>query len=147
MPQSLASIYLHIVFSTLGRAPMIADEVSGDLHAYLAATINGLGCRAVLVGGVSDHVHLLVRFGRTVTVADFVRDVKANSSSMMKQHIAAFAWQSGYGAFSFGQSQLPNLMEYVGNQRDHHREISFQDELRQLMREHQIEWDERYIWE
>jgi putative transposase len=110
MPQSLAQVYLHIVFSTKNRYPWLkSKQLQADVHAYLAATLNNLECPCLIAGGVEDHVHLLCRLGRTATIADVVRDVKKASSSMLHDRSGAlrdFHWQSGYGAFSIIPSHV-----------------------------------------
>ena len=147
MPQSFVSGNIHIVFSTRDRQPTIPQEVRNELHAYLGGAANKIGCNPILVGGTEDHVHMLVRQSRTVTIADLVRGVKANSSAWMKQHVPHFAWQEGYGAFAFTEKDLPRLLKYVQNQEEHHRKASFQDELRAILSEEGLEWDERYVWQ
>ena len=108
---------------------------------------NRLDCPALEVGGVADHVHLLVRLGRTITIADWMKETKRVSSSFMKETNSDFAWQAGYGAFSVSTTNLDKVVNYIRHQEEHHREISFQDEFRQLLREHGMEWDEKYVWD
>jgi REP element-mobilizing transposase RayT len=104
----------------------------------------------VAIGGVSDHVHLLVRFGREITMADFVKETKRVSNQWLKREGAVsrqFRWQAGYGAFSVSESQLERAIRYVQNQERHHRKLGFQDEMRKLFAKHRIEFDERYVWD
>jgi REP element-mobilizing transposase RayT len=147
MPQSLAAVYVHVVFSTKDRTPWIRDEHLAELHEYLGGTANRLQCQSLGVSGVADHAHMLVRLSRTSTLSDLVRDLKSNSSGWMKDKARDFSWQSGYGAFSFSQADLPRLRAYLAVQHEHHAKVSFQDELRALLREHGLEWDERYLWD
>jgi len=149
MPQSLSKIYLHIVFSTKDRAPFLeADEIRYRLHAYLAETCNQLGCNAIIVGGVKDHVHILCSLTRTITVADLIKEIKRVSSIWLKsEDCESFAWQRGYGAFSTAESLLPEVTAYVRNQEQHHRELDFKTEFRLLLHKHGIEHDERYVWD
>lgn len=150
MPQSLSAVYLHLVFSTKERRPFLRDEaVRSSLHAYLGGISKQLGCAPIIVGGMEDHVHLLARFGRTITQAEWVKELKRVSNLWLKKehHIRQFEWQGGYADFSVSQSNLPNVMKYIANQQEHHKKINFQDELRLLLRRHHVEWDERYIWE
>jgi putative transposase len=147
MCQSLSSIYLHAVFSTKGRLPLLVDPgLRRDLHAYVAAVSTKLDCPAIQVGGWHDHVHLLVRLGKQITVADWMREVKRVSSALMKERDQRFNWQSGYGLFSIHAKEIPSVTGYIRNQEAHHRQVSFQDELRSLMAEHGVEWDEDFIW-
>ena len=105
MPQSLASIHVHVVFSTKNRAPLLDGKSDvGAVHAYLAEIAKRLDCPPVAVGGTNDHVHLLVRLGRSISIADMVKELKRASTSWIKQTVPHFAWQAGYGAFSVGIS-------------------------------------------
>src|SRR5436309_10700974 len=149
MPQSLASVYLHIVFSAKNRAPFITPEIAARLYPYLAATALGNGTKALDVGGMPDHVHLLLSFGRGEAIADVVKTLKAGSSRWVHDtfpDLREFAWQNGYGAFSVGYRELPAVRAYIAGQEEHHRKTSFQDEYRGLLRAHGLEWDERYLW-
>ncbi|HEY0866442.1 MAG TPA: IS200/IS605 family transposase [Fimbriimonas sp.] len=147
MPQSLSCLYVHLVFSTKGRASMIPEEHRSDLHAYFGGIAKGIDCAPLAIGGTTDHVHILLRLHRKKTVSDAVRDLKSNSSSWMKSRRPEFSWQSGYGAFSVGEREVPGVKQYISSQEDHHANASFQDELRKLLREHNLEWDERYLWD
>ncbi len=147
MPQSLAGVYLHIVFSTKNRAALIAEDVQPHLHRYLGGIANNLNCPIIRVGGTTDHVHILVRFGRTITIADLVMKLKSSSSAWMKSHCQSFTWQSGYGVFSFGEERLSELISYVENQAEHHRTVTFQEEFLGLLKEYDLAHDERYLWD
>jgi putative transposase len=151
MPQSLSIVYIHLVFSTKGRQPFLRDKpVRDSLHAFLGGISKKLDCPPLIVGGVEDHVHLLCRFGRTITQAEWVKELKRVSSGWMKEQgsdYSQFEWQGGYADFSVSQSNLEQVRQYIANQAEHHRKMSFQDELRELLRKHQQEWDERYIWD
>jgi putative transposase len=148
MPQSLAAVYIHLVFSTKGRYSFLVDEeIRNGLHAYMGGISRHSGCQPLGIGGTSDHVHLLVQLGRTTTIADLVRDVKGKSSMWTKPQVPDFEWQKGYGAFSFAQADLPALQAYVNGQEEHHRRESFQEEFLRLLHEHSLAYDERYLWE
>jgi REP element-mobilizing transposase RayT len=151
MPQSLAQVYLHLVYSTKHRQPFLKDRaVREEMHAYLAGTCRNLKCPSLIVGGVEDHVHILCRLSRTTTIADLIRDLKRSSSGWIKHHAAALAdfdWQDGYGAFSISPSHVEGLKSYIADQEQHHRRETFQDEFRRLMRKYGIEFDERYVWD
>jgi REP element-mobilizing transposase RayT len=150
MPQSLAKVYLHVVFSTKHREPIMADEWREELFHVLGGTANNLGCQSLIVGGVADHVHLLFTLGRTITIAEAVGKIKSTSSLWMNQTRGlpgAFQWQGGYGAFSVSQSNVEAVREYIRKQPEHHAKQSFQDELREWLRRYEIEWDERYVWD
>jgi REP element-mobilizing transposase RayT len=150
MPQSLSAVYIHLVFSTKDRRPFLRDrEVRAQLHAQLGGISKTLGCAPILIGGVEDHVHMLTRFGRTVTQAEWVKELKRVSSLWLKEEsrIKDFAWQGGYADFSVSESNLETVKRYIANQEQHHRSIKFQDELRELLRRHRLEWDEQYLWD
>lgn len=148
MPQSLASLNLHIVFSTKDRLPFLAErDLREQMHAYLGGIAKNKGCQPLGIGGVEDHVHILVGLSRSITVADLIRDLKSNSSSWGKKGVPAFSWQSGYGAFTFGSRDLERERLYVRNQEQHHSKHSFQDEFREFLRESGLEWDEKYVWD
>ena len=150
MPQSLSAVYIHVVFSTKERHPFLRDEtVRGLLHSQLGGISKKLGCALIITGGVEDHIHLLARFGRTITQAEWVKELKRVSNLWLKQQhsIRDFEWQGGYADFSVSGSNLEMVKRYIANQQYHHRKMSFQDELRILLRRHDVEWDERYIWD
>jgi len=151
MPQSLSAVYVHLVFSTKERRPLLRDKaVREALHAELGGISKTLECPPIRVGGIEDHVHLLARLGRTITQADWVKELKRVSNLWLKDQgadYADFEWQGGYADFSVSQSNLDRVTAYVANQEEHHRKMTFQDELRTLLRRHHIEWDERYVWD
>jgi putative transposase len=151
MPQSLAQIYLHLVFSTKDRRPFLQDLlVREEMHHYLGGTSNKLGCPVLRVGGVADHVHILCRLGRTITIADLVKELKRDSSQWAKSmtpELRDFYWQNGYGAFSVSPGHVEDLRAYIANQDEHHRQESFQEEFRRLLTKYGLEWDERYVWD
>jgi len=151
MPQSLAKILVHTVFSTKDRRPFLRDQVlREELHRYLGGILSRLDCQAIIVGGVEDHVHLLCALARTCEAASVVKEAKRGSTLWLKtkrQDLREFAWQNGYGIFSIGFSQIQSSRDYIAGQEEHHRKISFQDEFRQLLRRYEIEFDERYVWD
>ena len=151
MPQSLSAVYLHLVFSTKDRRPFLRDKTVRDaLHAYMGGVTKTLDCPPLIVGGVEDHVHLLCRFARTITQAEWVKELKRVSNGWLKEQgrdYADFEWQGGYADFSVSQSNLEPVKQYIASQEEHHRKTTFQDELRTLLRKHEIEFDERYVWD
>jgi len=151
MPQSLSAVYIHLVYSTKERRPFLRDKAVRDsLHAYLGGISKTLECPPIIVGGVEDHIHLLSRFARTITQAEWVKELKRVSNLWLQKKQAGYAdfqWQGGYADFSVSQSNLEQVKAYIAGQEEHHRKISFQDELRALLRNHQIEFDERYVWD
>ncbi len=151
MPQSLAKVLVHTVFSTKERRPFLrASPLREELHQYLGGILKHLDCQPLIVGGVEDHVHLLASLSRTCTVAEMVKEAKRSSSLCLKVRepgLWDFAWQAGYGIFSIGFSQLEDVRRYIGHQEAHHRKHSFQDEFRMLLQRYQIAYDERYVWD
>ena len=150
MPQSFASVYLHVVFSTKNRAPFITPEITPRLYDYLAATALGNETMILNVGGVADHVHLLLSFGREVTIADTVRTLKGSSSRWVHDTFdenQRFSWQAGYGSFSVGYPELGAVKAYIAGQAEHHQRETFQDEYRRLLIHNGRMWDERFVWD
>src|SRR5712691_4483302 len=151
MPQSLSAIYIHLVFSTKDRRPLLRDKPTRDaLHSYLGGVSKQLDCPPILVGGVEDHVHVLARFGRTITQAEWVKELKRVSNLCLKEQgvpYGDFQWQGGNADISVSQSKLDRVRTYIADQERHHRKMNFQDELRSLLRKHDVEWDERFVWD
>ena len=149
MPQSLAQIYIHLIFSTKDRANLIPGGVQRDLHAYIAGAMNSEGCPTLIVGGMADHVHILFHLGRTTSVSDAVKIAKVESSKWMKSThgVTDFAWQGGYGAFSVSASGVEEVTDYVRNQERHHRAFTFQDEMRKILARYQVNYDEAHVWD
>ena len=151
MPQSLAQIYLHIVFSTKDRRPVFSNlPFRQRVHQYLMATCRNLGCPPITVDGVADHVHILCHMGRTTTVADLIRDLKRESSKWIKEELSTapdFHWQLGYGVFSISPSHVPLVKKYIDTQEEHHQTVTFQEEFRQLLTKYGIVCDEKYLWD
>ena len=149
MAQSLSKLYVHLIFSTKNRQPVLAPEWRPELWAYLAGAFEGQKCFAKKIGGVADHVHASFELHRTVPVSDLVGEIKVESSKWIKSYGGPpdFAWQGGYGAFSVSASNLDEVEAYIANQEKHHARVSFQDEFRSFLRKYQVEYDERYVWD
>jgi REP element-mobilizing transposase RayT len=151
MPQSLAAVYLHLVFSTKNRQPFLEHPgIRDEMYRYFGSISKTLGCTPIRVGGTADHVHILACISRTITIAEWVKELKRVSGIWLHGRSAdyeEFQWQSGYGVFSVSQSNLERVTSYVVNQEQHHQEMSFQDELRGLLRKHRIDFDERYLYD
>ncbi len=151
MPQSLAQVWLHIVFSTKERRPFLQDETfRNDMFRMLAHHVKETGCVSASVGGYVDHAHLLVGLSRTITMAKLVEQIKTETSKWAKSSdggSSLFSWQAGYGAFSVSHSKRDDVDAYIRRQSEHHANLSFQDEFRKLCERHGIEIDERYVWD
>ena len=150
MPQSLATNLIHFVFSTKHRALLLSDSIRPDFHAYLATIFKNLNSPVFALNFVEDHVHILFSLHRTIALSSVVEDVKKSSSKWLKTQssdLSTFSWQSGYGAFSVSQSNVDSVKTYIANQAEHHRKITFQEELRTFLTKHQVDFDERYLWD
>lgn len=129
---------------------MLGATIRTALHAYLATVARNADCECYRVGGVADHVHLAVRFSRTITVANLVEELKTSSSKWLKTQspdLVGFSWQRGYGAFSVGPANLDDLRRYIDNQEEHHRVHTFQEEYRTFLTKYRIEYEEKYVWD
>ncbi len=150
MPQSLARLHVHLVFSTKHRERLITDSVRDALHAYMATVLKNLGCPPILINSVPDHVHILFELARTVSVSQAVEEVKKSSSKWIKTQgteFSFFAWQAGYGAFSVSESNVSTVRNYIARQQEHHRQKSFQEEYRAFLERHGVAYDEQYVWD
>jgi len=150
MSQSLVNNHIHLVYSTKGRLPLISQDVRDRLSGYQAGIFKQLDSPAIVIGGVEDHVHTLFRLSKNLPLIKVVEEVNKSSSKWMKSQGPLnhdFCWQTGYAAFSVSQSNLETVEDYIKRQQEHHQKSSFQDDLRALCTRHQIEWDERYIWD
>lgn len=150
MPQSLAAIYVHLIFSTKNRQPLIRPEIEEELRKYHAGILKSVDSAMICSDGTADHVHVLFRLGRKTSLAAVVEELKKSSSKWIKTkgpEYANFFWQGGYGAFSIGQSGVDEVKRYIANQKAHHAKQTFQEELRAFFARYEIEFDERYVWD
>ena len=150
MPQSFVCLNCHMVFSTKNRAALIQPDWAPRLYDYIGGIVGRKCGRLLSAGGMPDHVHLAVSLDKKVAVADALRLIKTNSSRWVHETFPAmrhFAWQTGYGAFGVSYSDLDRVKQYIANQQEHHRVRTFKEEFLALLKRHQIEYDERYIWD
>ena len=150
MPQSLVKMLAHIIFSTKNRANLITPEIEPDLFAYMHGIIENNKSKLLLANGTSDHVHMLVSLGRTISISEVIGDIKRDSSKWVKRQgkeFRDFYWQEGYGAFSVGQTQIKEIMKYIAKQKEHHIRRTFKTEYRYFLKKYEIEYDERYVWD
>ena len=151
MAQSLYQSYMHIVFSTKNRKPWLQnDSIRSEMYSYLAAICNKKKSPALAVNGYHDHIHLLVRMGKTMTAPVLIGEMKEDSSKWIKtkdESYADFYWQSGYGAFSVSATHVDVVQNYIESQEDHHRVVSFQEEYRRILGKNKIQFDEQYVWD
>jgi|SRR5690554_40158 len=150
MSQSLVKNYIHIVFSTKHRNPCIHPPYQEKLHAYIAGICNNLECHVLIVGGYTDHIHILCMLSKKVALMTLVQKVKANASRWMKDQdksLYNFSWQNGYGAFSVKSSETDVVFRYIKNQQEHHKQKSFKEEYLLLLETYNMDYDERYLWD
>ena len=150
MSQSLAKNLIHLVFSTKDRRPLMDDTVRVEFHKYSAGILRDLNSPALLMNSVNDHIHVLFNLHRTKALSDVVMELKRGTSKWLKEQgpqYQSFYWQAGFGAFSVSQSGIESVTDYIAKQAEHHRERTFQDEFRALLIRHEIEFDERYVWD
>jgi REP element-mobilizing transposase RayT len=143
MPHTYANIFVHCVFSTKERRPLIPVARTTELHAYLGGIARGEGLSLIAAGGTANHLHLLFVLPATCSLAHAVQKLKGSSSLWMG---GGFAWQEGYGAFSVSPSQVEVVKGYIENQEEHHRKRNFEQEFVILLRSCGIEYDERYVF-
>lgn len=135
MAHSIAVVYLHLVFSTKDRQPLIVSTWQNDLYSYLGGILKHLHSQPIIINGTMDHIHILCTLPREIDIASFLRNLKASSSKWVHQyHNPHFAWQEGYGAFSVGLSNLEQVKRYIRNQEKHHDKQGFMEEFSSLLR-------------
>jgi putative transposase len=150
MAQTLFNCYLHIVFSTKNRVPMIDPAIENDLSAYIGGIVRNFDGKLLKAGGTSDHNHLLVSMSKNHLVPDLIGSVKRDSSKWIKTldpKFSKFRWQDGYSAFSLGHTQIPVVERYIANQKEHHKKHLFEDEMRGFYRKYKMDFDEKYVWD
>ncbi len=150
MPQSLTKVFVHLVFSTKYRQPLINDAIKPELFTYLGGICQSLECHPVRVGGHDDHVHILCILSKKIALMKLLEEVKKSSSKWIKTKGVAyrnFYWQDGYGAFSVNPAEIQVVARYIENQAVHHRKRDFQNEFRAILHKYQVEYDERYVWD
>ena len=149
MGQSLVKNYVHIVFGTKHRIPFIHESIEKELHSYLGGICNGLECQVIIVGGYTDHIHILCLLSKKITLAMLVQEVKSHSSKWIKtkgREFSKFYWQDGYAAFSVYPAEIEVVRRYIANQKQHHGKKSFQKEYVEFLEKNEMEYDEKYVW-
>ncbi len=150
MPQSLSKVFVHVTFSTKNRQHLIDDHIKDYLFEYIGGICKGLECNPLKVGGYHDHVHVICLLSRKIAQMTLLEEIKKQSSKWIKtkgQTYADFYWQSGYGIFSVNPTEIDVVVNYIMNQEEHHKKVSFQDEFRAFLKKYKIEYDERYVWD
>jgi putative transposase len=149
MSHTYTNVLIHALFSTKDRQPWLDAEVSDEMFSYLGGAVNELGGQSLLLNGPSDHVHMLFAQPPTLSIADIMEKAKANSSGWVKRRWAKrrhFAWQNGYAAFSVSKSQVETVRQYIENQKEHHRKVTFQEEVLAFLKKQGISYDPRYVF-
>ena len=150
MPGTFFQVYIQIVFAVKGRENLIQKTWKDDLNKYISGIIKGKGQKPIIVNGMPDHIHAFVGFRPSMNISDLVRDIKNNSSNFVNDHKLVkgkFSWQEGYGAFSYSQSQIGRVYDYILNQEQHHKNETFRAEYVRFLKKFQIEFDEKYLFE
>ena len=147
MPSSYIASYFHIVFSTKDRRSLISPEWESRLYSYLGGIVKGMGAVPLKIGGVEDHIHLLVSLKSLHRLDHFLRDLKGDSSVWIHKEVTKmFEWQKGYGAFSVSPTAIESVSRYIENQRLHHMKVDFKTEFVDLLNKAGIEFEERFPW-
>ena len=129
---------------------MIPLEIEQELHAYLGQICNNHQCPSILINGVDNHVHILCGLSRTFTIAELVEELKTGTSKWIKRkspNISRFSWQNGYGVFSVDWRNAEYIKSYIAEQKEHHHKTTFEEEYRKLLRDFEIQFDEKYVWD
>jgi len=150
MAGTFSQIYIQIVFSVKGRENLILKEWKDELHKYIAGIIKNKGQKPIIVNGVPDHIHVFIGLKPSMSISDMVRDIKNNSSNFINDHKLVngkFSWQEGYGAFSYAHAQIETVYNYILNQAEHHRKKTFREEYLDFIKEFNVEYNEKYLFE
>lgn len=148
MANTFSQIYLHIIFSVRNREMIIAETWEDSLHKYITGIITNRGHKLLAINGMPDHIHLFIGFKPVESVSDLVRDIKKSSTNFIKEKgylKGKFYWQEGYGVFSNSYSQISDVCNYIANQKEHHKKISFKDEYLAILKQYNVEFDEQYV--
>lgn len=149
MAHTFANLLTHVIFSTKDRQPLMSRDLKPDLLAYMGGIARELHGKCVAVNSMPDHLHMLLWLPASLAIAEALRLVKTNSSRWVRQKLgrSAFAWQTGYAAFSVSRSNASSVVKYIGEQEKHHRRVTFQEEFISFLKKNGVCYDERYIWE
>ena len=148
MSSSYCNLLYHIVFATKDREPWLTAAIRPRIHQYIGGAIRAENGIALIVNGTADHIHILAKLRQDKAISKLIGELKANSSGWISRTFsdaAAFAWQEGYGAFTVSESQVPKVRRYIERQEEHHRSVSFVEELKVILRAHGLPFDERYL--
>ncbi len=150
MGQSLVKNYIHIIFSTKQRVPLIHQPVEEELYSYIGGICKEMECHPIKIGGYTDHTHILCLLSKKIALMNLLEEIKSHSSKWMKTkgtELKNFYWQNGYGAFSVNPSETEKVIAYIENQKEHHKTKTFQEEYRAFLKKYKVEYDEKYVWD
>ncbi len=149
MANTFSQIYIQTVFAVEGRLSLIKPEFKEELYKYITGIVRNQGQKLISINGMSDHMHILIGLKPATALADLVQDIKADSTKFINKHNwvrGRFCWQEGYGAFSYGHSQLDTIIRYIQNQEEHHRRRTFKDEYLAWLKKFEIPFEEKYVF-
>jgi REP element-mobilizing transposase RayT len=149
MGSTLTNLIYHVVFSTKAREPMINQGIRDELYRYIGGIVKGEGGVLIQIGGMPDHMHIVLKLKPIHKLSDIMQKVKGNSSKWINEQdrlVGRFGWQDGYGAFTVSESQVPVVVRYVKEQEKHHSNLSFKEEFIRILKRHQVEYNEQYLW-
>lgn len=149
MANTYTQIYIQVVFAVSGRLSLIRKEHKEEIYKYITGVIRNDGHKLIAINGMSDHLHILLGLKPDMALSDLVRDIKSNSSNFINKRRFAhgkFNWQEGYGAFSYGHSQLETIIRYIQNQEQHHSRRSFKDEYLASLKKFRINFENKYVF-
>ena len=150
MANTYTQIYLQFVFAVSGRKSILKDSFREELHKFITGVVEKRKQKLIAINSVSDHIHILVGFGTTITIADLLHDIKQSSSKFINKNnwtAGHFSWQEGYGAFSYSRSHLDNIYQYIQNQQEHHKTKSFKEEYLEFLKKFDVIYDSRYLFD
>ncbi len=150
MSGTFHQIYIQVIFAVKGRENLISNNLNKELHKYIAGIIKGKDQKSIIVNGMPDHIHAFIGLRPAMAISDMVRDIKNNSSNFINDHDwvkRKFAWQDGYGAFSYSHSHIDNVYQYILNQENHHKKKTFKQEYIEFLKKFEVKYDEKYLFE
>jgi len=150
MPNTYTQLYIQIVFTVKGRQNLISEMHREELQKFITGIVSNRDQKMLAIYAMPDHIHILIGFKPNMSISDLVRDIKAGSSKFIndsKWIYGKFNWQEGFGAFSYSKSHLDNVVKYILNQKEHHNKKSFKEEYLQFLKEYEVDFDERYLFE
>ena len=150
MANTFTQIYIQIVFSTYQRQNMIRNEIKDDIYKYITGIVQNKHHKLIVINGMSDHIHIFIGMKPNESISDLVRDIKKDSSRFINSNgwiRGKFKWQEGFGAFSYGHSQIDSVIQYIQNQETHHKKLTFKEEYVNFLEKFNVEYDKQYVFD